>query len=152
MTADATAAMVIRPGQLAEAAAILALWRAADATPSVTDHPGDVERILRGAACLLLVAELGGRLIGTVIGGFDGWRGFLYRLAVDPAHRRCGVARRLVAEIERDLRRRGAVRITALVERDHPWATAFWTAVGYRDDAGIARYVRDLGGAEVERR
>ena len=38
----------------------------------------------------------------------------------------------------------GAKRITALVERDHLWATGFWDAVGYGLDAGMARYVRNL--------
>jgi hypothetical protein len=43
------------------------------------------------------------------------------------------------------LRARGARRVTALVERDHAWATAFWAAVGYGEDARMARYVRNLG-------
>lgn len=38
----------------------------------------------------------------------------------------------------------GAKRITALVEREHPWATGFWEAAGYDLDAGMARYVRNL--------
>jgi ribosomal protein S18 acetylase RimI-like enzyme len=90
------------------------------------------------------VAEVGGRVIGSVIGAFDGWRGNLYRLAVHPDYSRRGVARALVAEAERGLAREGAKRITALVEKDHPRATGFWAAAGYGVDERIVRYIRNL--------
>jgi len=66
------------------------------------------------------------------------------RLAVHPNYRRRGIARALVAEVERSLLRQGAKRITALVEKDHPWATGFWQAVGYGLDSRIVRHVRNL--------
>src|SRR4051794_23836521 len=62
--------------------------------------------------------------------------------SVHPDCRRRGVARALVAEVEKWLARQGAKRITALVEKDHPWATGFWQAVGYGVDQRIARHVR----------
>jgi hypothetical protein len=49
-----------------------------------------------------------------------------------------------VAEVEKRLARLGAKRITALVEKDHPWAPRFWQAVGYGPDSRIARHVRNL--------
>jgi ribosomal protein S18 acetylase RimI-like enzyme len=85
----------------------------------------------------------GGRLVGSIIGTFDGWRGNIYRLAVHPDSRRQGVARALVAEVEKRLTQQGAKRITALVEKDHPWAMNFWEAVGYRVDERIVRRVRN---------
>jgi GNAT superfamily N-acetyltransferase len=70
--------------------------------------------------------------------------GVTYRLAVHPAYRRQGVARALVAEVERWLAEQGARRITALVEKEHPWAMNFWEAVGYRVDERVVRRVRNL--------
>ncbi len=145
MDVGGSGATTLRRAAPADAAALLALWRAAEATPSPTDDPAALRRLLAEPAAAVLVAERGGELVGSLIAGFDGWRGNLYRLATHPAHRRRGVARALVAEAEAWLRARGARRVTALVERDHAWATAFWAAVGYGEDARMARYVRNLG-------
>lgn len=123
---------------------VLTLWREAYGTVGVTDSLGDVLQAASGSTSVVLVAEEKGRIVGTVIGGFDGWRGNIYRLAVHPEHQRQGIARRLVSDLEARLTDMGAKRITALVERDHPWATGFWDAVGYALDAGMARYLRNL--------
>ncbi len=127
-----------------ELEAVLALWREAYGTVGATDSLGDVLQAANGATSVVLVAEEEGRIVGTVIGGFDGWRGNIYRLAVHPDHQRQGIARCLVSDLEARLVDMGAKRITALVERDHLWATGFWDAVGYGLDAGMARYVRNL--------
>jgi ribosomal protein S18 acetylase RimI-like enzyme len=137
----------IRPARLDEVDAVLTLWREAEATPSPTDDRAEVVKLLGEPAAVLLVAEAEGRLVGTVIGGWDGWRGNIYRLAVAPGYRRRGLARSLVAEADRSLHRMGAKRITALVEGDHPWATDFWdslAAAGYRHHERMRRYVKTL--------
>jgi ribosomal protein S18 acetylase RimI-like enzyme len=126
-----------------EVEAVLDLWRQAQATPSITDNAEDLRRVVDGPANVL-VAEVEGQIVGSIIGTFDGWRGNIYRLAVHPRVRRRGVARALVAEVEKRLARQGARRITALVEKDHPWATGFGTAVGYDRDTRIVRHVRSL--------
>ena len=142
--ADAAA---IRPARPDEAQQVLALWREADATPSPTDTRGEVMKLLGQTSAVLLVAETDGRLVGTVIGGWDGWRGNIYRLAMHPAYRRRGIARALVGEAERRLTAMGARRISALVEGDHPWATDFWDSLGasgYRHEERIRRYVKTI--------
>ena len=134
----------IRNGCAEDTEAILELWRRAGATPSVTDTAEAVQRAIAHPAAWVLLAEADRQLIGSIIGTFDGWRGNIYRLAVDPSYRRRGVARALVQEVERRLALAGAKRITALVEHRHPDPVAFWEAAGYERDQRIARYIRSL--------
>ena len=140
--ADAAA---IRPARPDDVEQVLALWRESEASPSPTDTRDGVLRLLGEAAAVLLVAEADGRLVGTVIGGWDGWRGNIYRLAVLAAYRRRGIARALIGAADRRLHRMGARRISALVEREHPWATDFWDSLeasGYRHDERMRRYIK----------
>jgi ribosomal protein S18 acetylase RimI-like enzyme len=142
LEAKMTENVSIRPCRTQDVEVVLELWRQADATPSVTDNADDLRRAVPNSPAHVLVAEAGGRLIGSIIGMFDGWRGNIYRLAIHPDFRRHGVARALVADIEKKLAERGAKRITALVEKDHPLAMNFWEAVGYCVDERIVRRVR----------
>jgi ribosomal protein S18 acetylase RimI-like enzyme len=134
----------IRDCQVQDVQAVLDLWRRAEATPGVTDTADDLRRVVVERPASVLVAEADGRLVGSIIGSFDGWRGNIYRLAVLPDYRRQGVARALVADVEKRLAQLGAKRITALVEKDHPMAMTFWEAAGYRVDERIVRRVRNL--------
>jgi ribosomal protein S18 acetylase RimI-like enzyme len=144
MTKEETASLLLRACRLEDIEMVLELWQQANATPSVTDTADDLRRAIAESVAHILVAEARGRLIGSIIGTFDGWRGNIYRLAVHPDYRRQGVARALVAEIEKKLAEQGAKRITALVEKHHLGAMSFWEAVGYRVDERIVRRVRTV--------
>jgi ribosomal protein S18 acetylase RimI-like enzyme len=134
----------VRPCRPEEAEALLELWKQAQATPSVTDTPADLRRVLAAGTAYVFVAEAGGQVAGSIIGTFDGWRGHIYRLAVHPDFRRRGIARVLVRAVEERLIAAGARRIIPLVEKDHAWATAFWQSVGYAPDPRIVRYLRNV--------
>jgi ribosomal protein S18 acetylase RimI-like enzyme len=136
--------MQLRSATADDAEAILALWKAADATPSVTDNAEAIRRAVTRAEVAFILAVEDGAVVGSIIAGFDGWRGNIYRLATHPAHRRRGIARAMLARAEELLARWGIRRITALVEHAHPDAAGFWRSVGYLDDKRISRYVRTL--------
>ncbi len=137
--------LAIRPATLDEVPAVLELWRRAEAIPRPTDTPEDVTRLVKEHGGSLLVAVEDGRLVGTIIAGWDGWRGGIYRLAVLPERRRRGVAQALVAEAERRLATKGARRIQGMVARDEAHALAFWDrAPGWELDARWLRYVKML--------
>jgi len=124
-----------------EGQAVLDLWRqVGDVVASPTDSLEQVRVSINHSAALFLVAESKGNIVDTIIGTFDGWRGEVYRLAV----RRRGVARMLVDGAEKWMGEQGCHRITALVEKDHPWATGFWNSAGYQLHESMSRYLRDI--------
>src|SRR3989442_5856567 len=111
---EPTGAVAIRPCRAEECEAVLALWRRAGAIPSPTDTLEELLRLVRSEhGDGFLVAVQAGAIVGSVIGGWDGGRGNIYRLAVAPEARRRGPARRLVREAERVLWRKGARRLSA---------------------------------------
>jgi ribosomal protein S18 acetylase RimI-like enzyme len=142
-----TGAVSIRRGRPGDIGQVLELWARAGASPTVTDTSEVLAQLLGSSQSILLLADIDGQLAGTVIGGWDGWRGNIYRLAVVPEYRRRGVASALMREVDAALLAMGARRITALVERDHPWAVGFWNALeraGYRYDPTMTRYVKNF--------
>jgi ribosomal protein S18 acetylase RimI-like enzyme len=142
-----TGSVTIRPCRPEEGAAVLSLWQEEGVTPSPTDDLDGVRRLMAAPHARLLVAVADGLVVGTVIGAWDGWRGNVYRLAVRPEARRQGIGRALVQAADEFLTGVGARRVSALVDRGHPWAVAFWDslqAIGYERDPKMGRYVRAL--------
>ena len=133
----------IRHATPADIDGLLALWTRAGAHPSATDTPEDLARVIAVPQAAVLVAVAGdGAIVGSVIATFDGWRGNVYRMAVDPALRRHGQATRLAAAAEEWMRAAGAVRLSALVEGDREVAQAFWESVGFEHYEGMRRYAK----------
>ncbi|MFT3855673.1 MAG: GNAT family N-acetyltransferase [Ilumatobacteraceae bacterium] len=128
--------MHIRPATSADLEVIAALW-AGHGGPST--RPGgldDVRRLHAWDQRAIAVASTGGEIRGAIIVGFDGWRCHLYRLAVEPAHRRSGIATALVDHAIERARRLGATRIDAMIDNANLGAIAFWEACGLvRDEA-----------------
>jgi ribosomal protein S18 acetylase RimI-like enzyme len=124
---------------------VLALWETSRSAASVTpDTVEAVEALLAVAGSVLLVAVEGDEVIGTLVVGWDGWRGNMYRLAVRADHRRRGIGLALVEAGHEHLRSVGARRITALVGAEEEEAASLWRAAGYERDEKIVRFVRNL--------
>lgn len=130
----------LRAATSADVAAVLELWREA-AAPTSTDTADAVRLLLHRDPGALIVAETSGQITGSVIAGWDGWRGSVYRLAVAPAHRRSGLGRRLLREAEQRLRALGATRMHAMVVGSDSRAVAFWDSTEWEHQSGQRRYI-----------
>jgi ribosomal protein S18 acetylase RimI-like enzyme len=136
--------MTLRAATEHDVAAVLAFWAAATAEPSSTDDPAAIEALLARSPGALILAVDGNTIVGSVIAGWDGWRGTVYRLAVAPERRRQGIATKLVDEAERQLRVHGARRMHLIVSRaGGATAEDFWTAARYEPTDQL-RMVKDL--------
>jgi ribosomal protein S18 acetylase RimI-like enzyme len=139
--------ILVRQANGGDFSAILQLWGHAGVTPpSNSDSLDGLIRLMDCVGAVVLVATVHSQIVGSVIGGWDGWRGHIYRLAVVPEYRQLGIARRLVKEVCQALFDKGAERIGALVEHEHSWAIQFWESlgeIGYRRDPRFVRYIAD---------
>lgn len=80
---------------------------------------------------LLFVAEEAGEVVGTVMAGYDGHRGWLYSVAVKPSHQRSGVGRKLVLHAERRLGELGCGKINLQVRSTNEAVIGFYRRLGY---------------------
>ena len=134
----------IREATVDDIDAVLTLWRRAAGPSTLVDEAVDINRVVKTTTSSLLVAVDGDVLVGSIIAGWDGWRGNLYRLAVAKDRRTQGLGRRLVAAAEESLAERGCQRVTALVHLELSDAAPFWAKVGYEHDTEVGRFVRNL--------
>ncbi|WAB85046.1 GNAT family acetyltransferase [Microcella daejeonensis] len=130
--------MLIRPFSPLDTDAVVELWRAAGLTRPWNDPHRDIARKLTVQPELLLVGEVEGRVIASAMAGYDGHRGWVNYLAVDPAHRGRGHARALMAEIERLLTELGCPKLNLQVRADNEEALGFYAALGYSPDAAVS--------------
>jgi ribosomal protein S18 acetylase RimI-like enzyme len=125
----------VRPYESSDRDAVVALWSACDLLRPWNDPHRDIARKLAHDAAGFLVADVGGRVVGSVMAGYDGHRGWVNYLAVDPAHRRAGLGAVLMKEAERVLARAGCPKVNLQVRATNEPAVAFYEAIGYaRDD------------------
>lgn len=137
--ADALVLARIRPATDDDFDAIAALWGKAGLTRPWNDPAADLERCRDTPTAELFVAELGGAVVGSVMAGHDGHRGWLYYLAVDPEVQRNGLGRRLMRRAETWLKRAGAPKVQLMVRTDNAPVRAFYDALGYAE-SGVTTF------------
>src|SRR6266404_4532742 len=107
--------MQIRTFSSADESAVVELWHKCKLTRSWNDPHKDIQRKLTTQSELFFVGELNGNIIATVMPGFDGHRGWVNYLAVDPAHQKAGFGRVLMQHVEESLRARGCPKLNLQV-------------------------------------
>jgi ribosomal protein S18 acetylase RimI-like enzyme len=107
----------IRNYQPSDYAAVYAIWQACQLTLGLSDTFKEVERVRLLHPALFLVMENEMSIIGTVMGSFDGRRGYVHHLAVAPEHQKNGCGTLLMHELEKRYEKMGAVKIHLFVEK-----------------------------------
>ncbi|MEK0313444.1 GNAT family N-acetyltransferase [Cohnella sp. 56] len=137
--------LAYRTMQIADYDGMIALWRRTGGLAlSDADEKPAIDAYLRRNEGLSFVCEAEGELVGTILCGHDGRRGFVYHAAVDAAYRGRGIARRLAELGLEELRRAGIDKCHLFVLEDNDAGDRFWTATGWRRRSGFYVYSRDV--------
>jgi ribosomal protein S18 acetylase RimI-like enzyme len=135
----------IRPYREADEDAVAGLWRKVfpDA-PAWNDPHRDIKRKLSVQPELFLVAVSGEALVGTAMGGFDGHRGWVHLVAVDPRCRRQGIGAALMRGVEDGLVRLGCHKLNLQVRGSNTDVVAFYEHLGYavEDRVSMSKHLR----------
>lgn len=139
--------LAIRPFQASDETALIALWQACGLTRPWNDPRKDIARKLTVQSDLFLVGEWDGAIVATVMGGYDGHRGWINYLAVSPLHRRRHFASALMQAVERKLLEMGCPKINLLIRSENVAVKRFYGSLGFQEDAVISmgkRLIPDL--------
>ena len=138
--------MILRDFAMDDYDAVYALWR--DAGPGVSLRPSDereeVAKKLTHDPDLFLVAEEEGRVVGVIMGAWDGRRGWLHHLAVAHEARGRGIAPSLVTEVEHRLKARGCLKVNLLVYAGNESARRLYHRLGYDEMTHIVAMGKEL--------
>ena len=124
--------MTIRAMTIDDYSAVYALWNACLASArDIDDSREAIERFLRRNPGTSVVAVEEGEITGSILCGHDGRRGCLYHVAVDAAHRRCGVGQAMVQACLAALRAEGIRKCALVAFTKNEGGNAFWDAMGF---------------------
>ena len=138
----------IAPLSVAEYPAVLRLWQATEGiTVRDADSPADVERYLERNPGLSFVARDGDQVIGAVLCGHDGRRGYLNHLAVAAAYRHRGIGKSLVERCLAALQQSGIDKCHLFVLDDNSPGQAFWKHTGWTPREDLVMMSRTLSGS-----
>jgi ribosomal protein S18 acetylase RimI-like enzyme len=130
--------MHIRPFQPPDEPAVIDLWQRCNLLHPQNDPHKDIARKLAVQPELFLVALDNNAIIGTVMAGYEGHRGWINYLAVDPQKRYQGIGRELMNQAERSLRALGCPKINLQVRTTNEAVLAFYRAIGFTVDDVIS--------------
>jgi len=126
--------MEIREFRPGDTEAVVALWTRCELVRPQNDPRKDIQRKLRVRPDLFLVGTVDGEIVACVMAGYEGHRGWLNYLAVDPGRRRRGLARAIVAEAERRLAVEGCAKVNLQIRTSNAEAIEFYRRIGYSKD------------------
>ena len=129
--------MKIREFNISDQDDVVNLWKECQLTVPWNDPYKDIQRKVKVDPDVFLVGEISGVIVATVMGGYDGHRGWINYLAVSPSHRRKGYACMIMKKVEGQLKQKGCPKINLQVRESNIDIIAFYEAIGYGNDKVI---------------
>lgn len=128
----------IRPYQESDRTAVVELWNTTGLTKPHNDPHKDIDRKLKVNPELFLVGEVEGALVATAMAGYEGHRGWVNYLAVQPGYQGYGYGRHLMQHVETLLKDRGCPKVNLQVRSSNEDVIAFYQALGYGVDPAVS--------------
>ena len=126
--------MIIRPFAEGDRAAVIELWQRCSLVVPWNDPAADIDRKLQVDPELFVVGLTDTALVASAMGGYDGHRGSIFYLAVDPDHRGRGCGAKIVEHIAELLRLRGCPKLNILVRSSNRKVIEFYRRLGFTPD------------------
>ncbi len=142
------ATMTIRTYSKDDEAGVIELWGRCGLTQPQNNPRLDIERKLLVNPELFLVGLVNGEIVATVMGGYEGHRGWVNYLGVDPSCQGMGLGRQIMNAVEKKIRSKGCPKINLQVRKDNLKVLDFYEAIGYKMDEVVSmgkRLVDDQG-------
>ena len=129
--------MIIRRYSPGDKEAVINLWKVCNLTKPWNNPDQDINRKLADSPDLFLVGTINEKIVASVMVGYDGHRGWIYYLAVDPEHRKQGLGKRIMATAEEKLLEIGCPKIDLMVRKNNLEVITFFEKIGYNHNEVI---------------
>ena len=124
---------------------VIQLWRNAGLGVSSSDSKGEVEKMLNRNRDLFLIGTLKDKVVAVVMGAFDGRRGYVHHLAIDPTYQRQGYGTKIMTKLNETFRQKGIHKIHLFIEKHNNEVIDFYKNLGWeiREDLIMMSFVPD---------
>ncbi len=126
--------MEIRKFKIKDEEEVIALWKECNLVVPWNNPKKDIQRKLKVDPELFLVGVVDNKIVATVMGGYEGHRGWVNYLAVSPSHQRKGYGRQMMEDVEPILKQKGCPKINLQVRETNSEVIAFYKSIGYAVD------------------
>ena len=137
--------MIIEKFSMKNYEEVIELWRKAGISVGSTDTKEELERVVKQNPQLFLIGKIDEKIISVVMGGFDGRRGYVHHLAVDPDFQNKGYGKTMMDELIDRFRKLGIHKVHLFIEKYNKTVVQFYQNLGWdiRDDLIMMSYVPD---------
>jgi ribosomal protein S18 acetylase RimI-like enzyme len=129
--------VIIKPYKPENEKTVIELWQRCNLVRPQNDPKKDIERKMKVDPELFLVGIIDNKVVAAAMGGYDGHRGAVYYLGVDPTHQKKGLGRQIMAALEEKLLARGCPKLNLMFRTDNGKVEKFYEKIGYQRDACI---------------